>query len=192
MSFVAKGKKKVQQNQRQTNTSHHPTKTISKNDTVPLKEIRSRVILFIGSYFHLWLWDFSFCSFFFFFLAPTRSSRRSCVERASEWSTVLCFYIQEFNVLVRRPWLSLGHSRHKPLSHAHTHTLSSITDSPPVSQIFSSCRHTLSSNSFSRTHTWLCNSYNVIFRIFRATHSSALRGHENLFFFLCPPWFYVD
>ena len=143
-----------------------------------------------------------------------RSSRHTRVERASERSTVLCFSIHEFNILVRRPWLSLGHSRHKPLSHAHWHTLSSITDSPPVSQIFSSCTHTLSSNSFSRTHTWLCNSYNVIFRIFRAKHSSALRGHENLFFkltdrgsflhltlkifvlvrvfVLCPPWFYVD
>ena len=38
MSFAAKGEKKAQQNQRQTNTSHSPTKTISINHTSPLKE----------------------------------------------------------------------------------------------------------------------------------------------------------
>ena len=36
MTFVAKGKKKHIQNQRQTNTSHCPTKTISKSVAYPL------------------------------------------------------------------------------------------------------------------------------------------------------------
>ena len=39
MSFAAKEKNKYIQNQRQTNTSHCPTKTITKTDTYPLKVI---------------------------------------------------------------------------------------------------------------------------------------------------------
>ena len=57
MSFAAKGEKNAQ-SESKTNTSHCPTKTISKSDTSPLKGIVNKKIdIFFKLAPHLWTYE---------------------------------------------------------------------------------------------------------------------------------------